>query len=87
MINDSEHKIHIDTSIKIGDYDMKFKATGYRGADNSLFSVIIYNRLYELSGHKEAEHGFTWRFTTENLLPDDLATVIGREIEKLAIGA
>lgn len=88
MINETE-KIHIDTSVKIGNYDMKFKATGYQGVSNSLFSVIIYDRLYELSGIRDTESdtSYTWRFTTENLLPEDLATMIGREIEKLAVTA
>lgn len=86
-INDSEKKIHIDATVKIGDYDMRFKATGYQNDQNSLFSVILYDRLYELSGSPQAETGYSWRFTTDNLLPEDLATIIGREIEKLAIRA
>jgi hypothetical protein len=81
LINDSENKIHIDASVKIGNYDMKFKATGYRSENNSLFSVIIYDRLYELTGNPNGSD-YQWQFTTENLLPEDLATVIGKEIEK-----
>lgn len=87
VINDSEQKIHIDATVKIGSYDMKFKATGYRSAQDSLFSVIIYDRLYELTGIPQKESGYTWRFTTDNLLPEDLASIIGKEIEKLAIRA
>jgi hypothetical protein len=81
LINDFENKIHIDASVKIGNYDMKFKATGYRSEHNSLFSVIIYDRLYELTGNPNGP-AYQWQFTTENLLPEDLATVIGKEIEK-----
>jgi hypothetical protein len=87
MINDSEQKIHIDATVKIGNYDMKFKATGYRSEQDSLFSVIIYDRLYELTGSAQQESGYNWRFTTDNLLPEDLAGIIGKEIEKLAIRA
>lgn len=82
LIKDSENKIHIDASVKIGNYDMKFKATGYRSENNSLFSVIIYDRLYELTGNPVKDAAYQWQFTTENLLPEDLATVIGKEIEK-----
>lgn len=85
LINDSENKIHIDASVKIGNYDMKFKATGYRSENNSLFSVIIYDRLYELTGNPVNGSAYQWQFTTENLLPEDLATVIGKEIEKQAL--
>lgn len=89
VIHDSEQKIHIDATVKIGDYDMKFKATGYRSEQDSLFSVIIYDRLYELKGSLQPgqEPGYTWHFTNDNLLPEDLAAVIGKEIEKLAIRA
>lgn len=85
LINDSENKIHIDASVKIGTYDMKFKATGYRSENNSLFSVIIYDRLYELMGHPVSHSACQWQFTTENLLPEDLAALIGREIERQAL--
>ena len=78
------NKIHIDTSVKIGNYDMKFKATGYKSEQESLFSVIIYDKLYELSGKATAGNAFEWKFADENLLPEDLATVIGKEIEKFA---
>lgn len=83
VIHDSEQKIHIDATVKIGDYDMKFKATGYRSEQDSLFSVIIYDRLYELKGSPQPgqEPGYTWHFTNDNLLPEDLAGVIGKEIE------
>lgn len=84
-LNDSENKIHIDATVKIGNYDMKFKATGYRSENNSLFSVIIYDKLYELTGNPLKDSGYQWKFTTENLLPEDLASVIGKEIEKQAL--
>lgn len=85
LINDSENKIHIEASVKIGNYDMKFKATGYRSEQNSLFSVIIYDRLYELKGNPTDDSAYQWQFITENLLPEDLASVIGKEIEKQAL--
>lgn len=81
-LKEIENKIHIDASVKIGNYDMKFKATGYKSAFESLFSVIIYDRLYELSGSAIGSEEFKWQFTDENLLPEDLAAVIGKEIEK-----
>ncbi|WP_118952909.1 hypothetical protein [Taibaiella helva] len=87
MRNNTENKIHIDATIKIGSYDMRFKATGYRTEQDSLFSVILYDRLYELRGSPQQEEGYQWRFATENLLPEDLATIIGREIEKVAMRA
>jgi len=87
MRNNTENKIHIDATIKIGSYDMRFKATGYRTEQDSLFSVILYDRLYELHGSPQQEDGYQWRFVTENLLPEDLATIIGREIEKVAMRA
>jgi hypothetical protein len=83
LMKESTNKIHIDASVKIGNYDMKFKATGYKSAHESLFSVIIYDRLYELSGKTNNDNIFEWKFTNENLLPEDLANVIGKEIEKL----
>lgn len=82
LIKEAPNKIHIDTSVKIGNYDMKFKATGYKSEHESLFSVIIYDRFYELSGRANQENVFEWKFTNENLLPEDLASVIGKEIEK-----
>lgn len=82
QLKDTENKIHIDASVKIGNYDMKFKATGYKSAYESLFSVIIYDRLYELSGNAIGSEDFKWQFKDENLLPEDLATVIGKEIER-----
>jgi hypothetical protein len=85
LINDSENKIHIEASVKIGNYDMKFKATGYRSEQNSLFSVIIYDRLYELEGNPNSDSAWQWHFITENLLPEDLASIIGKEIEKQAL--
>jgi len=82
-LREIENKIHIDASVKIGNYDMKFKATGYKSDYESLFSVIIYDRLYELSGSAIGTEAFKWQFTDqENLLPEDLASVIGKEIEK-----
>ncbi len=82
-LRETENKIHIDASVKIGNYNMKFKATGYKSALESLFSVIIYDRLYELSGSAIGSDEFKWHFTDqENLLPEDLATVIGKEIER-----
>lgn len=84
LINDSENKIRIDASVKIGDYDMKFKATGYHSQQDSIFSVIIYDRLYELKGNLLDDLVYQWHFTTENLLPEDLASIIGKEIEKQA---
>jgi hypothetical protein len=81
-LQEPENKIHIDASVKIGNYDMKFKATGYKSTYASLFSVIIYDRLYELSGSAIGNEAFKWQFTDENLLPEDLATVIGKEIER-----
>lgn len=81
-LRESENKIHIDASVKIGNYNMKFKATGYKSDLESLFSVIIYDRLYELSGSAIGSEEFKWQFTDENLLPEDLATVIGKEIER-----
>ena len=81
-LNEAENKIHIDASVKIGNYDMKFKATGYKTANESLFSVIIYDRLYELSGNAIGSEDFKWQFTEENLLPEDLASLIGKEIQK-----
>lgn len=82
LINEPGNKMHIDGSVKIGSYDMKFKATGYHSENNSLFSVIIYDRLYELRGNLSDDLGYQWHFTTENLLPEDLATVIGEAIEQ-----
>ena len=81
-LKEIENKIRIDASVKIGNYDMKFKATGYKSALKSLFSVIIYDRLYELSGSAINAEEFKWQFTDENLLPEDLAAVIGKEIER-----
>lgn len=81
---EATNKIHIDTSVKIGNYNMKFKATGYKSEQESLFSVMIYDRLYELSGKANAANAFEWKFEEENLLPEDLAAVIGKEIEKIA---
>ena len=83
LMKEAPNKIHVDASVKIGNYDMKFKATGYKSEHESLFSVIIYDRLYELSGKTNTTNAFEWQFTNENLLPEDLATVIGKEIEKL----
>jgi hypothetical protein len=82
LMKEATNKIHIDASVKIGNYDMKFKATGYKSAHESLFSVIIYDRLYELSGKTNTDNVFEWTFTNEHLLPEDLANVIGKEIEK-----
>lgn len=82
LIKEATNKIHIDTSVKIGNYDMKFKATGYKSAHESLFSVIIYDKFYELSGRANDKNVFEWKFNSENLLPEDLASVIGKEIEK-----
>jgi len=82
IMREATNKIHIDASVKIGNYDMKFKATGYKSEHESLFSVMIYDRLYELSGKTNNKNVFEWSFTNENLLPEDLATVIGKEIEK-----
>ncbi|MFT4061976.1 MAG: hypothetical protein QM642_06430 [Edaphocola sp.] len=78
-----ENKIHLDTTVKIGDYDLKFKATGYHTDNVSDFSVIIYDRVYDLQGSAAAD-GYKWSFVSEHTLPEDLATIIGREIEKLA---
>jgi len=86
-IKDSEKKIHMEASVRIGNYDMKFKATGYRTEHNGVFSVIIYDKLYELKGMAPDGQSFQWKFTTDNLLPEDLATVIGKEIEKHTAGA
>ncbi|WP_118975878.1 hypothetical protein [Taibaiella koreensis] len=81
--NNTANKIHIDATVKIGNYDMRFKATGYRTPQNSLFSVILYDKLYELQGSRQQEEGYCWHFINDNMLPEDLATIIGREIEKV----
>jgi len=82
QVPEPENKIRIDASVKIGNYDMKFKATGYKSAHESLFSVMIYDRLYELSGNAVNKDDFRWEFKDDHLLPEDLASMIGKEIEK-----
>lgn len=86
LIQDTENKIYVDTTVKIGNYNMKFKATGYKSDSKSLFSVSIYDKLYELTGTSNETKGYEWQFTDDNLLPEDLATVIGKEIEKQTAG-